>query len=157
LVGEKFVYSDHYEDGQDFGDDANVYSGLNWGNIRTAGFAIPIPRGGGGGGHQNFFRLRTFRGQDRYRDTRINGSGGSPSLFHIVSRPPHQDSPSPPGPDDGYYDYFDFGSAHSGTFGMVFCDGSVHSIDYSIDLDVHHHLANRADGQPIVRASGFAE
>ena len=32
---------------------------------------------------------------------------------------------------------------------MVFCDGSVHMIDYEIDPDVHSHLANRADGQSV--------
>ena len=32
---------------------------------------------------------------------------------------------------------------------MVFCDGSVHSISYSIDPAIHALLGNRHDGQPI--------
>ena len=47
-----------------------------------------------------------------------------------------------------------WGSAHSSTFNMVFCDGSVHTIPYTIDsagpsrakAGVHQWLGNRADG-----------
>jgi prepilin-type N-terminal cleavage/methylation domain-containing protein/prepilin-type processing-associated H-X9-DG protein len=39
-----------------------------------------------------------------------------------------------------------WGSAHRNTMNMVFCDGSVHDIPYSIDPTVHMQLANRMDG-----------
>jgi prepilin-type processing-associated H-X9-DG protein len=39
-----------------------------------------------------------------------------------------------------------WGSAHPSAFNMVFCDASVHTIPYSIDLLLHRRLHNRADG-----------
>ncbi len=42
-----------------------------------------------------------------------------------------------------------FGSAHASGFNMVFCDGSVHPIRYTIDRQVHRCLGNRKDNRPI--------
>ena len=39
-----------------------------------------------------------------------------------------------------------FGSAHSATWNAVFCDGSVHSLTYNIDLATHQALSSRAAG-----------
>ena len=55
---------------------------------------------------------------------------------------PMQDSP-------GVADNVRFGSAHAAACNMVFCDGSVHAISYSIDPEIHRRLGNRSDGQPI--------
>ena len=40
-----------------------------------------------------------------------------------------------------------FGSAHAAGCNMVFCDGSVHTVDYRIDTKTMQELCNRADGQ----------
>jgi prepilin-type processing-associated H-X9-DG protein len=49
----------------------------------------------------------------------------------------------------GYVDPRCFGSAHSSGLNMAFCDGSVRSISYSIDLLAHSLLGNRHDDKPI--------
>jgi prepilin-type processing-associated H-X9-DG protein len=49
----------------------------------------------------------------------------------------------------GYDNTSIFGSEHSGSFNMVFCDGAVRDISYFISETVHRHLCNRQDGATI--------
>lgn len=49
----------------------------------------------------------------------------------------------------GYYVYDYFGSAHAATCNFVFCDGSVHSIAYTIDDITFQYLGNREDRTPV--------
>jgi prepilin-type N-terminal cleavage/methylation domain-containing protein len=63
-------------------------------------------------------------------------------------RLPEQDMPGNPSLPNST-DIWNFGSAHPGSFVMVFCDSSVHDISYTIDPETHRRLANRADHQPI--------
>lgn len=59
-------------------------------------------------------------------------------------------SASPPLRDQAGVDCWRcFGSAHSSGVNFVMCDGSVHTINYSIDPDVHRRLSNCSDGQPV--------
>jgi type II secretory pathway pseudopilin PulG len=49
---------------------------------------------------------------------------------------------------------YEFGSAHSGVFQSVFCDGSVHSLAYDIDPTTFKYLGHRKDGH-IISASAY--
>lgn len=74
---------------------------------------------------------------DNYRRTgRISGA----AIVELVPIP-DTDTTSP---DSGGR----FGSAHSGVWQVAFCDGSVQSISYDIDWQVHRDLGNREDGNP---------
>jgi len=42
-----------------------------------------------------------------------------------------------------------YGSAHSGTMNFALCDGSVHTMTYDVDRNVHRRFGNRADGLPV--------
>ena len=42
-----------------------------------------------------------------------------------------------------------FGSAHPDGCNIVFCDGAVRTISFSIDAETHRRLGNRKDGLPI--------
>jgi prepilin-type processing-associated H-X9-DG protein len=55
---------------------------------------------------------------------------------------PRQDVPGVDNPG-----FLAFGSPHAGSMNMAMCDGSVQSLSYDIDRDVHRYLANRLDGQ----------
>ena len=75
----------------------------------------------------------------------ITGPPGNPP-------PPTNTSATTPTQDilnvDGTPDNYDFGSAHSGSFNVVFCDGSVRSVSYSIDLKTWACLGIRNDQVP---------
>ena len=60
---------------------------------------------------------------------------------------PFQDRP-------GSHAQLSFGSVHAGSLNMAMCDGSVRTISYSIDPDVHRVLGARASRE-VIDASAF--
>ncbi|QEG37226.1 DUF1559 family PulG-like putative transporter [Bythopirellula goksoeyrii] len=55
--------------------------------------------------------------------------------------------PSQDGTGSNFSNIFAFGSAHPKSLNMSYCDGSVRTVSYDIDRDVHRFQANRLDGQ----------
>jgi len=49
----------------------------------------------------------------------------------------------------GYNNVLIFGSAHANGWNVAFCDGSVRTMLYGLDSDIHRLLGNRKDGQHI--------
>jgi hypothetical protein len=120
LVGEKCCDPDHYLDGGDNGDNKGWDFGFIFGNVRWSG------------------TLTGWNPVTGAADPLYAPLQDTLGTMASVS----QDTPNVP-----YY--FCFGSAHAYSFNMVFCDGSVHSINYSIDPETHHRLGNVADGLKI--------
>ena len=105
-----------------------------------------MPAGGGGEPDDDAGYVGGF--QDDV--VRVGALGGA------TPKDPYQ--PLPPQPDitsretsaaaAQYYGY-QFGSAHPGGAQVVFCDGSVHLIHYTVDAEVFRRLSSRNDGQTV--------
>jgi hypothetical protein len=70
---------------------------------------------------------------------------GNDTATKIDPLPPLQDTPGL----TTWGNAATFGSAHAVGFNMALCDGSVHTVNYSIDPETHRRLGNRKDGLPI--------
>ncbi len=87
---------------------------------------------------------------DRYASW--DGGGDAQSMFIGVD----DDCVRWAGPDyalmrdrPGYSNSRLFGGPHPGGCQFVFCDGSVHTVSFSIDLETHRRLGNRRDGKAV--------
>ena len=64
-----------------------------------------------------------------------------------------QDEPNLPSLDrHSHAAILSFGSAHPGGWNAVFCDGSVHTMGYDLDAEIHRRMGNRHDGLPVAEA-----
>lgn len=120
LVGEKAMDQAHYTDGQDPGD---LYPALS--------------------GADNDIHRWTAN----YDSSNRTANPLPPASPFTAGLPPVGDRLNLAATCSDYYRRF--GSAHSGTFNVALCDGSVRSIAYTIDPLVHFYLGHRSDKQPV--------
>jgi prepilin-type N-terminal cleavage/methylation domain-containing protein/prepilin-type processing-associated H-X9-DG protein len=132
LIGEKYMDVFGYLTSDDNNDDGSMFKGMAQSNIRL----------GSSGGI--------------YAPAAAPTISDGTLVYSPLAYPPQQDSATwpflskssaPAGTTlvDGY-NGVRFGSAHAGGFNMAFCDGSVHSVTYEIDAQVHAMLSDRQDG-----------
>jgi len=120
LCGEKWVPSDAYENGLDYGDCLCMYVGDTY--ETTCGAAW--------GGNTHYWPPEhTWTPMPPRRDCTFDPLATDPNIFYARNRM--------------------FGSVHANACNMAFCDGSVRPIGYGISSTVHLNLANRRDGKQI--------
>jgi prepilin-type N-terminal cleavage/methylation domain-containing protein/prepilin-type processing-associated H-X9-DG protein len=83
---------------------------------------------------------------DNYRRT-AKGAYGSLSALTPISDAPEYPASSFEGTNA--YGHDAFGAAHAGGVNMAYCDGSIHSINFDIDWQVHRDMGDRADGNAV--------
>ncbi|MBM4010901.1 MAG: DUF1559 domain-containing protein [Planctomycetes bacterium] len=76
-------------------------------------------------------------------------SGFDRDMVRVGCVPPYRDKPGfdPKDVHGGYPVPLAYGSAHPDTCGIATADGSVRSVDYTIDPAIHRGLSSRNDGQ----------
>jgi prepilin-type processing-associated H-X9-DG protein len=119
MVGEKAITTTNYETGADLGDNETWCTGFNNDNFRKTAW------------------------------------GSIPNLQELVPLPDAPTYPPLPAGITGTPDTVvargiaSFGSPHSGGMNIAFCDGSIHTISYDVDWQVHRNLGDRNDGNPV--------
>lgn len=88
-----------------------------------------------------------------FSDDRGWSDGWDPDTMRTTCFPPFKDN-DPIGFDAATGQFFDsgrniywFGSAHTAGFNAVFADGSVHTINFDIDILIFNYLGDRRDGE----------
>jgi prepilin-type N-terminal cleavage/methylation domain-containing protein len=76
-----------------------------------------------------------------YTDTESVWTGNNDDTLRNCADPPLQDTPRL-----GEYAWRSFGSAHTDTWNVAMCDGSIHSLTYDIDETVHRQNSSRGGG-----------
>lgn len=77
---------------------------------------------------------------------RVTALANPPASGALTALTPLPDAPSYPTGIPGERAY---GSAHSGGVNMAFCDGSIRSVSFNVDWQVHRDLGDLADGNAV--------
>ncbi len=115
LIGEKYMDPFQYENGEDLGDDQNIFVGHDQDTLRYTG--------------ERDINTDVAVSWQPFQDS----AGNYPQETGFLSHNENSDlRPS-------------FGSVHAGGMNMAFCDGSVQSISYSVDEGVYFQYGGRND------------
>jgi prepilin-type N-terminal cleavage/methylation domain-containing protein len=132
LLGEKFVSTDQYATGNEWGDNNSaVGTGNTWISTRCAAH---LPRQ-----DQPSSVATQENPVPNYNAPGVNGRCGPWGL-------------GPPQYGGGYYDYW--GSAHPSGFNAALSDGSVRIIRYTVALSVLQALSTRSGGE-VINPEGY--
>jgi prepilin-type N-terminal cleavage/methylation domain-containing protein len=99
---------------------------------------------------EKYLRTQSYGGSPLKDDQNTYDTGDNETIFTGFNRDYQRSSVEPPQQDrPGLVRDYIWGSAHSAVFNMSMCDGSVRSISYDIDPDVHLYYGIRNDGQVV--------
>lgn len=97
---------------------------------------------------EKYIRPESYGGSPSQSDLTTYDTGDNETIFTGFNRDYQRSSVDPPQQDRmGFKRDFIWGSAHSGALNMSLCDGSVRTVSYDIDPDVHRYYGIRYDGQ----------
>lgn len=131
LLGEKYLNPDTYNNGSGCGDSGGWNMGYDYNTTRwTSLLTITSTTMG----QQVVPPARDTSGMDVSNAATVQPNPNAPPLTGIQYTPACDTN---------------FGSAHTSTFNMAFCDGSVQSIPFNIDITTHIALGGRNDGLSI--------
>ncbi|MEO0530435.1 MAG: DUF1559 domain-containing protein [Planctomycetota bacterium] len=116
LIGEKMRESDRYRTGDSAFDDQSAYNGFDQDNQVHAWYP-PLPD----------------QTSEQYAAWRVTFSASDEMPAYAFTNGPGNDNITP----------MTFGSAHAGVFQVVYADGSVHSVNYDVDLELHRSRGSR--------------
>jgi prepilin-type processing-associated H-X9-DG protein len=88
---------------------------------------------------------------DNFRKTAKDAYGSLTALVPLLDAPEYPTSSIDAGGNQRGQE--GFGSAHAGGVNMAYCDGSIHTVNYDIDWQIHRDLGDRADGNVTNSAS----
>jgi len=91
---------------------------------------------------EKYLNIKNYETGTDQADNENMWAGFDNDTYRTASKQPLKDR-------EGLSDPNRYGSSHAGGLNMVYCDGSVHTITYNIELVIHKRLANRGDGEPV--------
>jgi type II secretory pathway pseudopilin PulG len=101
---------------------------------------------------KTYYAAEKMMPADQYEDGKFWGDASSilvcplGDCVRFAEQPPQHDPMTHLNQTQACKSCHNFGSAHSSTWNAVYCDGSVHSLTFTMSFETHRALASRAGG-----------